>query len=67
MRVLIVCSGNFDQVSPFISEQVDSLKNYGINFSYYLIKGKGIIGYLKNIKTTIFLAENSFKIIYFDI
>ena len=49
MRILIVCSGNTGQISPFVSEQVDSLKKFGINFSFFLIEGRGFLGYLKNI------------------
>lgn len=48
IKVLIVCSGNAGYISPFIIEQADSLKELGINIDFYLIQGKGIIGYLKN-------------------
>lgn len=50
MRVLIVCSGNSGDIAPFIKEQGESLKNTRIDVSYYCIKGKGILGYLKNLK-----------------
>ena len=33
---------------PFIIEQVDSLKELGVDIDYFLIQGKGIFGYLKN-------------------
>ena len=49
MRILIVCSGNTGQISPFVSEQVDSLKKFGIDFSFFLIRGRGFLGYLKNV------------------
>ena len=49
MKVLFVCSGNsMFGVSPFVKEQGDSLRNQGIDVDYFLIKGNGIIGYLKN-------------------
>ena len=48
MRILICASGNAPQISPFVKEQGDSLKKLGIHIDYFLIKGKGIIGYLKN-------------------
>ena len=48
MRILICASGNAPQISPFVKEQGDSLKKLGIQIDYFLIKGKGIIGYLKN-------------------
>lgn len=48
MRILIVCSGNSGRISPFIIEQADSLKELGVDIDYFLIQGKGILGYLKN-------------------
>lgn len=50
MRVLVVCSYNFGKIFPFISEQVESLQKKEIILDYYLIKGKGISGYLKNLE-----------------
>ncbi len=50
MKVLIVCSFNAGKIVPFISEQVQSLENIGIECDYYKITGKGAIGYLKNIR-----------------
>lgn len=49
MRVLIVASGNTKAVSPFIIEQVESLKKIDIHIEYFLIKGKGWTGYLKSL------------------
>lgn len=50
MKVLFVSSGNSDYgVVPFIKSQGESLKEIGIELDYFLIKGKGISGYLKNI------------------
>lgn len=57
MRILIVCSGNkstgefhFALDQPFIYEQTKSLELSEIEIELFLIKGKGILGYLKNIK-----------------
>ena len=57
MRVLIVCSGNraseefnFELHQPFIYEQTKSLESIGIKIDIFLIIGKGLTGYLKNIK-----------------
>lgn len=50
MRVLIVKSGNADYISPFILDQVIALKKKDVEIEYFLIKGKGILGYLKNYK-----------------
>ncbi len=49
MKILIVCSGNSGSISPFVKEQGESLQYHDINIDYFLIKGRGIIGYLKNL------------------
>lgn len=49
MKVLIVYSNNKNKISPFVIEQVESLKKYGISFEFFGIQGKGILGYLSNI------------------
>jgi glycosyltransferase involved in cell wall biosynthesis len=50
MKVLIVCSYNSGTISPFIKEQVDSLKEIGVESGYFKVQGKGLKGYLKNLK-----------------
>jgi glycosyltransferase involved in cell wall biosynthesis len=47
-KILIVCSCNAGYVAPFIIEQVDSLKKLGVEIDFFIIKGKGLFGYLKN-------------------
>lgn len=49
MKVLIVCSYNSGKVSPFILDQVFELKKLNVCIDFYLIKGKGILGYLSNL------------------
>ena len=49
MRVLVVCSGNSGQVSPFIAEQVQQIKETGAEIQIFSIIGKGFLGYLKNL------------------
>ena len=49
MRILIVASGNTKAASPFIIEQVESLKKIDIHIEYFLIKGKGWTGYLRSL------------------
>ncbi len=49
MKSLIVCSGNSGRVSPYISDQKEALEKLGINIKIFLIKGKGPIGYLRNL------------------
>jgi len=50
MKVLFVSSGNSKHgISPIVKSQGDSLVKKNVNLDYFLIKGKGIIGYLKNL------------------
>lgn len=55
MKILIVCSGNVNEVSlqlhhAFIFEQIESVKNgYSIDYDTYFVIGKGIRGYLSNL------------------
>tara|TARA_Y100000768_G_scaffold91513_1_gene66005 strand:+ start:201 stop:1115 length:915 start_codon:yes stop_codon:yes gene_type:complete len=65
MKVLIIASGNSAVISPFVKEQADSLKDIGLDIDYFLIKGKGITGYIKNYFTLIkFLKKNTYDIIH---
>jgi len=48
MNVLFVSGGN-NGLIPFIEKQSESLENRGIKITHYLIKGKGLQGYLANI------------------
>ena len=48
MRILIIASGNSYQISPFVREQAESLVKQGLSVDFFLIKGKGLFGYLKN-------------------
>lgn len=52
MKVLIVCSYKEhikNGISPFIYEQGESLARIDVEIEYFLIRGKGIAGYLANI------------------
>ena len=51
MKVLFVSSGNSKYgIVSFIKSQGESLKANGVELDYFTIKGKGIKGYLSNIK-----------------
>lgn len=51
MKVLFVFSGNSAQgISPFIQEQANNLMDMGIKVEFFPIKGKGFVGYVKNIQ-----------------
>lgn len=60
MKALIVCSyRNYAKngIAPFIKEQVDDINKSNIDVDYFIIKHKGIIGYLKSY----FLLINKIK------
>lgn len=52
MKVLFVSSGNSSkfEIAPFIKTQGEDLMQLGVEVDFFLIKGKGIKGYLKNIR-----------------
>lgn len=51
MKVLFVSGGNSSSgISPLIRAQGDSLTNLGLKIDYFLIVGKGLKGYLANVK-----------------
>jgi glycosyltransferase involved in cell wall biosynthesis len=66
MRVLFVCSGNSEiGISPIILNQAKSLEKRGLEIHYFLIKGKGIAGYLRNAKKLrSYLAKNKYDVIH---
>jgi len=47
IRILIVCRIHSGKISPFITEQVDSLKLAGVEVDYFFVDKKGLVGYLK--------------------
>ena len=59
MKILIIASGNSGKISPFVQDQVNSLKELGLTFDYFLIKGKGILGYLKNFPLLNYTIKNN--------
>lgn len=50
MRVLFVSSGNTGDVGVLVKNQANSLINAGISVDFFLIKGKGVFGYLKSVR-----------------
>ena len=44
MKILIVANHNKGYFVPFIVEQVDALKQLGVEIEYYGVHGKGIRG-----------------------
>ena len=72
IKVCIVCSGNFPGgktnipiYQAFIHDQVVELEENNCDVKYFLIEGKGIKGYLKNIsKLKSFLKINKFDLVH---
>lgn len=50
MKVLFIASGNHGEVSPIVKNQGEALASEGVDVEYYLIRGRGIIGYLRNVR-----------------
>ena len=48
MKILFVGSGNHGKISPILKSQGDSLAAAGVEVEYFLIKGKGLKGYLEH-------------------
>ncbi len=49
MRILIVASYNKNRFAPFIVEQAVALKKQQCEIAWFGLKGKGLMGYLKNL------------------
>jgi teichuronic acid biosynthesis glycosyltransferase TuaC len=51
LRVLFVCSGNHPvfEIAPFVKSQADSLIREGLTVDFFMIRGKGMKGYLSHI------------------
>lgn len=47
MKVIIVANNKSARFSPFIIEQVVAIKKLGVEFEYFGVSGKGVLGYLK--------------------
>ena len=66
MKVLFVCSANSHYgISPIVKNQANSLKEAGLSVEYFGIKGKGLYGYLRNVRPLKrILAQNNYQIIH---
>lgn len=65
MKILFVASGNQGAPSPVVQNQGDALVSEGVTVDYFLIKGKGIKGYLKNVKPLRkYLTEHKYDAIH---
>ena len=50
LKVLFIASGNHGAVGPVVGNQAEALRTEGVEVDLYLLKGKGIKGYLRNVK-----------------
>lgn len=65
MKVLFVGSGNHGKISPILKSQGDSLASVGVEIDYFLIKGKGLKGYLRQMKPLKrYVKKNHFDVIH---
>ena len=66
MKVLFVSSGNSKfGINPIIKSQGEAIKQKGIYLSYFTIKGKGLIGYIRNVQLLKkCLNQNNYDIIH---
>lgn len=65
MKVLFVCSGNHGKISPIVKSQGDSLDVSNVKVDYFLIKGKGLRGYLRQVKPLRrYIKEKGFDVIH---
>lgn len=50
MKILFVSSGKKGTINPIIRNQGESLRRAGVEVDFYMVSGRGIKGYLRNIK-----------------
>ncbi|MBR1799405.1 MAG: glycosyltransferase [Bacteroidales bacterium] len=50
MKVMVVAKYGRHGFAPFVQEQVDALRQQGVDVTTFAVKGRGIGGYLHNIK-----------------
>lgn len=53
MKVLVVCrykENVVDRIAPFVGEQADALFDLGVEYQLFRVYGKGVRGYLKQLK-----------------
>lgn len=51
MKVLVVVSGNHLYVAPFVTEQVEALRQAGCVVEMFRVTGHGFLGYLQNLNS----------------
>lgn len=67
LELLFVCSGNINNGEPgaVVANQAKSLEKNGIKVNFFLVEGKGFLGYLKTIQPLVkFIKNNNFTTIH---
>ncbi|MBN1227069.1 MAG: glycosyltransferase family 4 protein [Deltaproteobacteria bacterium] len=65
MKILLICSGNSGQPNIAVLRQAESLQKAGLEIDFFLIKGRGLKGYIKNIKPLrITMKQNNYDILH---
>lgn len=64
-KVLFIASGNHGAVSPVVGNQAEALMAEGVHVDWYLLKGKGVKGYMSNVKPLRkYLREHRYEAIH---
>jgi len=58
MKVLVVTSYTKGRISPFVKEQIDAIQEKNVTVEYFLIKTKGLAGYLSHLNKLIGEIKN---------
>lgn len=65
MKILFVASGNTGKVGTLVENQAESLRKLDLEIDLYLIKGKGVRGYLRNVNLLKkLLRQNNFDVVH---
>ena len=66
LKVLFVSSGNSKYgISPIIKSQGETIRGKGIHLDYFLVVGKGLLGYFKNLfRLRKYLKHSNYDIIH---
>ena len=50
MKILFIASGNHGKVTSVVGNQAEALMSDGVEVDWFFFKGKGLTGYLKNVR-----------------
>lgn len=64
MKVLLVMSGNCNEIPVFISDQEKDINKRNVQTDRFQIKGKGVLGYLKNYRKLKKKQKNTLRTLF---